>query len=82
MSTVNLTKKERCMKIFVGIFETNVCGAVAWHCRCFNCGWQSKRFDSNSKVVRLAKSHGEKCAYPQTGLPAECRLEDIKVVTR
>ena len=46
------------MKILTAIYETDVFGTKAYHVKCFNCNWQSKRFDAE----KTAKKHAEKHA--------------------
>ena len=53
-------------KILVAIVETDVFGAKAYHCKCLNCKWTSKRKDREAQAVKLAKKH-----YCQDKL--ECR---------
>jgi len=43
--------------IRVAICETNVLGVKAYHARCFNCGWQSKRKNLEITAVKIAKNH-------------------------
>lgn len=50
----------------VAIVETNV-GVKAWHARCLDCGWESKRKDREPQAVKLAKSHGAAHAQTQKG---------------
>jgi hypothetical protein len=67
------------MKVLVGIYETNVLGAVAWHCRCFNCGWESKRNDLREITVKLAHRHGKECVTMKAGLTARVTLQSVEV---
>jgi len=43
--------------IKVGIIESDVFGVKAFHCKCFKCGWQSKRKDREKQAVEIAKKH-------------------------
>lgn len=43
--------------IAVAIIETDVFGAKAYHCRCLDCGWTSKRYDAESRAVHFARRH-------------------------
>jgi hypothetical protein len=42
----------------VGIYETDVLGVKAYHARCLECGWQTKRFDREKTAVAAARTHG------------------------
>lgn len=53
----DLAAAERGKRIEVGIFETDVLGAKAYHARCLKCGWQCKRYDREAAAVHLAKKH-------------------------
>ncbi len=41
----------------VGIYETNVFGATAYHAKCQQCGWTSGRYGVEQNAVRLAQGH-------------------------
>lgn len=43
--------------IRVAIVETDVYGVKAYHCRCLECGWESKRKDREKQAVEDSKKH-------------------------
>lgn len=49
-TTTNSTK--------VAIYETDVYGVKAYHAKCLECGWETKRFSKQSTAVRHGEGHG------------------------
>lgn len=47
--------------VLVGIYETNVFGAIAHHAKCLKsgCGWKSKRYDKLKQAQDAAKNHSK-----------------------
>jgi len=43
----------------IGIIETDIFGVKAYHARCFDCKWKSKRYDKEKQAVKAARKHGE-----------------------
>ncbi len=43
--------------IKVGIFETDAYGAKAYHAKCLNCDWETRRFDHQETALAWAKRH-------------------------
>lgn len=41
----------------VVIVETNVLGQLAYHARCLECNWTSRRFETEARAVAVAKEH-------------------------
>jgi hypothetical protein len=55
--TENNSKNEGRKMMRVAIVETDVYGVKAYHARCLECGWESKRKDREVQAVADAKKH-------------------------